>query len=277
MQVKAALWSSAVGAYMAAVAWQHVNPLLGLAVGITFGAGLTVWLRRGRERERTRRALADIEDKKRSAARRAIVERAFTHERRTAAVDGLTDVVWSEIRAQWQNQCAYCGAELGDAPIHREHVYPLHRGGQNTADNIVPSCAQCNISKGTSTGPEYIARRKRQGQAVNADWQRLKPPALWEIKGTPTKRPEVKPSLDPEILEPARELLARDLDELIHRINGMSARARYRAGALYKSARSINRKLNDVEARLRLPLTRIERRGRSIYVVARGQKPANDI
>jgi len=53
------------------------------------------------------------------------------------------------------NYCSYCGQngtrEIGPdgRPWHLDHVIPLHRGGTDTLENIVRSCARCNISKGT--------------------------------------------------------------------------------------------------------------------------------
>jgi HNH endonuclease len=50
--------------------------------------------------------------------------------------------------------CAYCGrqgTELRDpngATWHMDHVYPICLGGSDSLDNIVKSCARCNLSKG---------------------------------------------------------------------------------------------------------------------------------
>lgn len=59
-------------------------------------------------------------------------------------------------------QCAYCGIRLfwdvlGD--IHADHIVPVSRGGTNNPDNLALACADCNLGKGNSTLPEWIARR----------------------------------------------------------------------------------------------------------------------
>lgn len=41
--------------------------------------------------------------------------------------------------------CSYCGVVLGG--YHVDHVVPLSRGGDNSADNIVLACQSCNLSK----------------------------------------------------------------------------------------------------------------------------------
>src|SRR4029077_9370289 len=56
--------------------------------------------------------------------------------------------------------CWYCGRKA----TVREHQTPLRRGGQDTADNIVPACQPCNILKGKRTVEEYrlVCQERRQ-------------------------------------------------------------------------------------------------------------------
>lgn len=42
--------------------------------------------------------------------------------------------------------CAYC-YEIIEKPT-MDHIEPISRGGQHTAENIVPACKSCNSSKG---------------------------------------------------------------------------------------------------------------------------------
>jgi 5-methylcytosine-specific restriction endonuclease McrA len=50
--------------------------------------------------------------------------------------------------------CAYCGRQATETrdpdgrTWHMDHVYPICLGGSDSLDNIVKSCARCNISKG---------------------------------------------------------------------------------------------------------------------------------
>lgn len=40
--------------------------------------------------------------------------------------------------------CVYCGGTYE----HIDHIVPLGRGGVNCIENLAPSCAKCNLSKG---------------------------------------------------------------------------------------------------------------------------------
>ena len=49
-------------------------------------------------------------------------------------------------------KCYHCG----EAPYeHLDHYMPYARGGGDTKDNLVPSCAHCNLSKGSKTPDEW--------------------------------------------------------------------------------------------------------------------------
>ena len=80
---------------------------------------------------------------------------------------------WRQILELWETRCAYCGSELSDGTqVHKEHVIPLARGGADAPTNIVPSCAPCNLAKGTRTGLEYIELRKSRKQVTNAHFSK---------------------------------------------------------------------------------------------------------
>jgi hypothetical protein len=44
--------------------------------------------------------------------------------------------------------CLYCGKELPDGHLTRDHVSPVSRGGKDTWDNVVAACKRCNHFKG---------------------------------------------------------------------------------------------------------------------------------
>ncbi|MFE4367961.1 MULTISPECIES: HNH endonuclease [unclassified Streptomyces] len=52
----------------------------------------------------------------------------------------------------WRWRCAYCPDGRAE---HLDHVVPLSKGGTDTADNMVPACAKCNLSKGAKTLMEW--------------------------------------------------------------------------------------------------------------------------
>ncbi|MFJ4701937.1 HNH endonuclease [Streptomyces sp. NPDC088768] len=49
--------------------------------------------------------------------------------------------------------CCYCS---GPAE-HLDHVTPLSRGGADTLSNVVPACAECNLSKAALSLAEWAA------------------------------------------------------------------------------------------------------------------------
>ena len=61
-------------------------------------------------------------------------------------------------------QCAYCGA-VGVA-LHWEHIIPDSRNGPDMIDNLVLSCAKCNLEKGTRNPLEWYAARGLDRSAV---------------------------------------------------------------------------------------------------------------
>jgi hypothetical protein len=70
-------------------------------------------------------------------------------------VEDITDKLLNE---HWvknnidPERCHYCDEGLYE---HLEHCIPLSRGGTHTKENLVPSCAPCNLSKGNKTPDEW--------------------------------------------------------------------------------------------------------------------------
>lgn len=76
----------------------------------------------------------------------------LTHKRRAEGY-GVEHEEYSRtaILARWNHRCAYCGRDAE----HLDHVEPLAKGGADAERNIVPACAQCNLSKGAKTLAEW--------------------------------------------------------------------------------------------------------------------------
>lgn len=72
----------------------------------------------------------------------------------------LTDVQWGTLQAAWGG-CAYCG--VTGAPLQRDCVLPISRGGRYTLDNVVPACRSCNASKCNAEVTGWL-RRKRMDE-----------------------------------------------------------------------------------------------------------------
>ena len=57
----------------------------------------------------------------------------------------VTAEAWRAILDVFDHRCAYC-LKAG-VKLTQDHVVAVVRGGQHTADNIVPACAPCNSRK----------------------------------------------------------------------------------------------------------------------------------
>ena len=68
----------------------------------------------------------------------------------------LTAADWLTILATFGHVCAYCGAS-GD--LFQEHVWPISKGGPNTAANVVPACRSCNSRKFQSDMEPWFRRQ----------------------------------------------------------------------------------------------------------------------
>ena len=53
-------------------------------------------------------------------------------------------------RDRWR--CQYCGTDSGKLTL--DHVVPRSRGGESVWENVVTSCAPCNLRKGNRTAEE---------------------------------------------------------------------------------------------------------------------------
>lgn len=73
--------------------------------------------------------------------------------RKAGAPGEISPDEWQQLLEQHNHSCAYCG--ITDVDLEMDHVVPLSRGGHNSADNIVPACANCNRSKKAMTAEEY--------------------------------------------------------------------------------------------------------------------------
>lgn len=54
----------------------------------------------------------------------------------------LTLPEWRGILEYFGYACAYCLRT--DLPLEQEHIIPLSKGGEHSANNVVPACSGCN-------------------------------------------------------------------------------------------------------------------------------------
>ena len=87
---------------------------------------------------------------------------AKKRQRRMARVENdLTDDQWTALKTAW-GSCAYCGES---APMQRDCVLALSRGGRYTLDNVVPACGSCNSSKCNQEVTAWLRRKRLDERA----------------------------------------------------------------------------------------------------------------
>lgn len=53
---------------------------------------------------------------------------------------------WLVLQEKYNYQCFYCGKSGSN--LTKDHVIPVSKGGEDTMENIVPACMECNRRKG---------------------------------------------------------------------------------------------------------------------------------
>jgi len=126
-----------------------------------------------RQKERRRRRCATPEQRRkrrdqqnksrRNSATYAASNRLRKHERRKRERAGDRKAVLEYMAAVLSRSvvtCHWCGCDC-TGRVEFDHVMPMCRGGDHLPENIVPSCKQCNLSKGTKTPEEWNGGRRR--------------------------------------------------------------------------------------------------------------------
>lgn len=62
---------------------------------------------------------------------------------------------YNAIRSRESVYCYYCNAKIKGKSAHFDHIIPLSKGGQHSADNLCISCKSCNCSKGDKALSEW--------------------------------------------------------------------------------------------------------------------------
>lgn len=87
-------------------------------------------------------------------------ERAAASARNSAAKrnKAISDGIDVETFAEWTSaqikECYWCGVSCGEG-FHVDHYVPLIRGGKHALDNLVISCAPCNLKKNAKDPIEF--------------------------------------------------------------------------------------------------------------------------
>ena len=94
---------------------------------------------------------------------------------RAAKFGVMSDVTFDQIKEIFTSgNCAYCGGKTTEI----DHVWPMSRGGSNTADNIVPVCFPCNDNKRSRLLTEWwridrVHYGIEHSYKVAREWERL--------------------------------------------------------------------------------------------------------
>lgn len=68
------------------------------------------------------------------------------------SIPTLTLEEWKEILEDFNYLCFWCGAPWE----HQDHLVALVNGGTHSANNVVPSCATCNLRKGSKDPLDFL-------------------------------------------------------------------------------------------------------------------------
>jgi len=108
-----------------------------------------LWRKNNKEKDRARTA----KWAKDNPDRRAEAEQRRRARKRGSQVMRITPEMLKDRLLVFGNKCAYCGGPFE----HWDHLKPLELQGPHILANLRPSCADCNISKGTMIPKEWLA------------------------------------------------------------------------------------------------------------------------
>ena len=66
-------------------------------------------------------------------------------------------IVRKAIYVAYNGQCFYTGRKITFEDMHIDHIIPKIKGGTDTLDNLVLSCATINLEKNAKTSPPFVA------------------------------------------------------------------------------------------------------------------------
>jgi flavodoxin len=101
-----------------------------------------------------------------------------------------------EVFKRDNHKCQYCGATPKDEGVVLEvdHILPVYEGGDNSFENLITSCKQCNIGKGKRkiTDKNYIFLKEKELKETDEKREQLKA----YLKSRLDKTEEIKPLID---------------------------------------------------------------------------------
>lgn len=78
----------------------------------------------------------------------------------------FTEEHWQRCLEWWGHRCAYCN-EPRDLfrKLEQEHIVAVVKGGGYVAENIIPACRTCNVTKGKRNLETWVAKTYTQRKA----------------------------------------------------------------------------------------------------------------
>ncbi|WP_408536049.1 HNH endonuclease signature motif containing protein [Paraburkholderia fungorum] len=68
---------------------------------------------------------------------------------------------WLCLVKEFDGRCVRCQCRPVNGP-EKDHIEPIYQGGSDAIDNLQPSCARCNASKGPESF-NWVAYRREHG------------------------------------------------------------------------------------------------------------------
>ena len=123
-----------------------------------------VEIRKEKKRVYNLNAPASVKERKRSYDRDYFASEAgklvttrSIHKRRaqklSSSDESITNKALQALKMSQNFECAYCSKLLDFSipfSVHLDHVIPLSKGGKHTLNNVVCSCASCNLKKSST-------------------------------------------------------------------------------------------------------------------------------
>ena len=112
------------------------------------------YIKKNKQRHRSRR---EYQKKYRSTEKFKKKNREKWHKRQAVKRSlpcNLTPDEWQDTLSRFDGKCVYCGDEWE----HQDHLWPFSKAGGYTRNNIVPSCAPCNLSKTDKYPADFIPK-----------------------------------------------------------------------------------------------------------------------
>jgi 5-methylcytosine-specific restriction endonuclease McrA len=85
--------------------------------------------------------------------------------------DGSREIART-IRISKTKHCPYCGNDLGDEP-HKDHIFPIAKGGLSKKENLVYVCNECNLNKSDLTLNQFIKKYDMDRDSIESNLEKL--------------------------------------------------------------------------------------------------------